>query len=124
MKQKTIEYYLSLPYKLEIIPDTEEGGYGARYPELPGCITCGETLELVTKNAEDAKKEWLLSAIEDEIEIPEPVTDDENKYSGQFKLRIPKILHKTLADHAKREGISMNQYCMYLLSRNDATYRA
>ncbi|MDY6296248.1 MAG: toxin-antitoxin system HicB family antitoxin [Schwartzia succinivorans] len=124
MKQKTIEYYLSLPYKLEIIPDTEEGGYGARYPELPGCITCGETLELVTKNAEDAKKEWLLSAIEDGIEIPEPVTDDENKYSGQFKLRIPKILHKTLADHAKREGISMNQYCMYLLSRNDATYRA
>jgi predicted RNase H-like HicB family nuclease len=124
MKQKTIEYYLSLPYKLEIIPDTEEGGYGARYPELPGCITCGETLELVTKNAEDAKKEWLLSAIEDGIEIPEPVTDDENKYSVQFKLRIPKILHKTLADHAKREGISMNQYCMYLLSRNDATYRA
>ena len=124
MKQKTIEYYLSLPYKLEIIPDTEEGGYGARYPELPGCITCGETLELVTKNAEDAKKEWLLSAIEDGIEIPEPVTDDENKYSGQFKLRIPKILHKTLADHAKREGISMNQYCMYLLSKNDATYRA
>lgn len=124
MKQKTIEYYLSLPYKLEIMPDTEEGGYGARYPELPGCITCGETLELVTKNAEDAKKEWLLSAIEDGIEIPEPVTDDENKYSGQFKLRIPKILHKTLADHAKREGISMNQYCMYLLSRNDATYRA
>ena len=124
MKQKTIDYYLSLPYKLEIVPDTQEGGYGARYPELPGCITCGETLERVTKNAEDAKREWLLAAIEDGIEIPEPVSDDASQYSGQFKLRIPKILHKTLADHAKREGISMNQYCMYLLSRNDATYRA
>ena len=31
---KTLEYYLSLPYKLEIIPDTEEGGYAARYLEL------------------------------------------------------------------------------------------
>lgn len=123
MKQtKTIEYYLSLPYRLEIIPDKEEGGYGARYPELPGCITCGETLDSVACNAEDAKNAWLLAAMEDGIEIPEPAKDDASQYSGQFKLRIPKALHKALAEHAKREGISMNQYCMYLLSRNDALH--
>lgn len=40
--------------------------------------------------------------------------------SGQFKLRIPKSLRPSLARHAKRKGISMNQYCMYLLSKNDA----
>jgi predicted RNase H-like HicB family nuclease len=123
MKQKkTIEYFLSLPYRLEILPDAEEGGYGARYPELPGCITCGETLDSVARNAEDAKKSWLMAAMEDGIEIPEPATEDINQYSGQFKLRIPKALHKALAEHAKREGISMNQYCMYLLSRNDALH--
>lgn len=125
MKQaKTIDYYISLPYRLEIIPDKEEGGYGARYPELPGCITCGETLETVARNAEDAKREWLLSALEDGAEIPEPVEEESSQYSGQFKLRIPKILHKILAEHAKKEGISMNQYCMYLLSRNDAFHTA
>ena len=123
MKQKkTIEYFLSLPYRLEILPDAEEGGYGARYPELPGCITCGETLDSVARNAEDAKKSWLMAAMEDGIEIPEPVKEDINQYSGQFKLRIPKALHKALAEHAKREGISMNQYCMYLLSRNDVLH--
>ena len=42
---KTIDYYMGLPYKLEIVPDVEEGGYVARYPELPGCITLGDTLE-------------------------------------------------------------------------------
>lgn len=26
------------------------------------------------------------------------------------------------AEHSKREGISMNQYCVYLLSKNDATF--
>lgn len=119
---KNIDYYLALPYKLEIHPDTEEGGYGARYPELPGCITCGETLDATAKNAEDAKKVWLEAALEDGMDIPEPSTDNLSQYSGQFKLRIPKILHKTLAEHAKREGISMNQYCMYLLSRNDAIH--
>ena len=67
--EKTLEYYLSLPYMLEIIPDTEEGGYAARYPELPGCITCGETMENAISNAEDAKREWLISALEDGAEI-------------------------------------------------------
>ncbi len=49
-------------------------------------------------------------------------TDLEN-YSGQFKLRIPKSLHRSLAERARQEGISMNQYCVYLLSRNDAAAR-
>jgi len=121
--QKTIDYYMSLPYRLEIIPDTEEGGYGARYPELPGCITCSETLEDVVANAEDAKRAWLEAALEDGISIAEPSkTIDLSEYSGQFKLRIPKSLHYALSLHAKQEGISMNQYCLYLLAKNDALH--
>ena len=43
-------------------------------------------------------------------------------YSGQFKLRIPRSLHRSLAEHSQRQEISMNQYCVYLLSRNDAVF--
>ena len=118
---KTIEYYMSLPYRLEILPDLEEGGYVARYPELPGGITTGDSMERVVENAEDAKKEWLVAAMENGIRIEEPVEVAE--YSGQFKLRIPKSLHRRLAEHSKEEGVSMNQYCVYLLSRNDALER-
>ena len=114
---KTIDYYMTLPYKLEIVPDTE-GGYVARYPELPGCITVGDTLEDTVSHVLDAKREWLLAALEDGIRINEPASSD--NYSGQFKLRIPKSLHRSLAEHSKAEGISMNQYCLYLLTRNDA----
>lgn len=39
------------------------------------------------------------------------------EYSGQFKLRIPKSLHRTLALHAKEEGVSMNQYCATILAK-------
>ena len=70
------------------------------------------------KNAVDAKRTWLEAALENEMEIPLPEKKD--KYSGQFKLRVPKALHKLLSQHAKQEGISMNQYCVYLLTRNDA----
>lgn len=114
---KTLAEYMKLPYRIEIVPDTEEGGYVVSYPELPGCMTCADTLDQAIKNAEDAKREWLIAAMEEKLEIPEPVTLDD--YSGQFKLRIPKSLHHSLAIHAKEEGISMNQYCMYLLAKND-----
>ena len=116
---KTIDEYLKLPYRLELIPDAAEGGYVASYPELPGCLTVGETVEQAVKNAEDAKRAWIAAALEDGIEIAEP--NGAEAYSGQFKLRIPKSLHKSLAEHSKAEGISMNQYCIYLLSKNDAT---
>ena len=121
---KTLKYYMNLPYKMEIIPDTEEGGYGANYPELPGCITCSDTFEGILKNAENAKREWLKTALESGIPIPEPSDRDMDNYSGQFKLRLPKSLHKSLAEHAKAEGISMNQYCLYLLSSREAAITA
>lgn len=119
---RTIDEYMRLPYRMEVIPDTAEGGYAVRFPELPGCLTCADTLEEAVRNAEDCKREWLTAALEDGIDIPEPASEDE--YSGQFKLRIPKSLHKSLAEHSKAEGISMNQYCLYLLTKNDASYRA
>ena len=118
---RTIEEYMRLPYRMEIVPDTVEGGFAVRFPELPGCLTCGDSLEEAIRNAEDCKKEWLAAALEDGIDIPVPVSED--KYSGQFKLRIPKSLHKSLAEHSKAEGISMNQYCLYLLAKNDASFR-
>ena len=115
---RTIDDYMSLNYRMEIVEDKEEGGFVVSYPELPGCITCGETMESAIANAQDAKKAWVQAALEEGIEIHEP--DSLEEYSGQFKLRIPRSLHRSLAEHAKREGISMNQYCVYLLSRNDA----
>ena len=66
---KPIQYYMSLPYRLEILPDPEEGGYIARYPDLPGCITVGDSIESAAENAEDAKKEWIAAAIENGIAI-------------------------------------------------------
>ena len=61
---KTIEYYMNLPYRLELVPDTEEGGFVASYPELRGCLTSGETAEAALKKALDSQPEWLAAAQE------------------------------------------------------------
>lgn len=58
----TLNEYMELPYRMEIVPDKEEGGYAVMFPELPGCMTCGATLESAVSNAEDAKKEWFMAA--------------------------------------------------------------
>lgn len=117
---KALNDYMAMPYRMEIVEDRDEGGFVISYPDLPGCITCGETIELAVANAVDAKKAWFEAALEEGIEIREP--DSLDKYSGQFKLRIPRSLHRRLAEHSQKEGISMNQYCVYLLSRNDVIF--
>ena len=117
---KQIDYYMNLPYKMEIIPDMEEGGFVAMYPDLPGCVTMGDTIEELVANMADAKRAWIEAELQAGRKIPEPSNVD--SYSGQFKLRLPKSLHKQLAENSRREGISMNQYCVYLLARNDAIY--
>ena len=112
---KTLNDYLAMSYRLEIVRDDAEGGFVASYPDLPGCIE-----EEAVKNALDAKKVWLEAALEDGLAIPAP--DSLEAYSGQFKLRLPRSLHRALAEHSQREGISMNQYCVYLLAKNDALH--
>lgn len=118
---KTVDEYMKMPYRMELTPDMEEGGFVVTFPELPGCMSQGDTVEEAYKNAIDAKMSWIEAAIETGSTINEPSNIDD--YSGQFKLRIPKSLHKSLAEHSKQEGISMNQYCLYLLSKYDSIQR-
>jgi predicted HicB family RNase H-like nuclease len=48
-------------------------------------------------------------------EVPEPSVEDV-EVSGKFMLRIPPALHKTLAERAKKEGVSLNYLVGCMLS--------
>lgn len=113
--KKDIDYYLSLPYKVVFRP-SPEGGYGISVPELPGCISQGETLEEAFAMIEDAKRSWIACALEDGEEVPEPEPTESENYSGKYVVRIPKSLHRDLVRKAKEENVSLNQLTTYLLS--------
>ena len=51
---KTLNDYMAMSYRMEIVEDKDEGGFVVSYPDLPGCITCGETVESAVANALDA----------------------------------------------------------------------
>ena len=71
MNNKTVEYYLSLPYSIELIPD-EDGYWFARMPLLEGCMTNGESREDALTMLDDAFRGWIETALEQGIPIPEP----------------------------------------------------
>lgn len=91
---KTVEEYMKLPYKLEIIPDTDEPGFIASYPELPGCITCAENISQAVLNAEDAKREWLCTALENGTEITPKYRSLFPTIQNALPMKIPHFFPK------------------------------
>ena len=79
---KDIDYYMGLSYRIEVFEDKEEGGYALRCPQLPGCVTCAETVGKGFELIEDAKKCWISAGLENGCEIPEPADD----FSDEFNL--------------------------------------
>lgn len=56
---KTLNDYMAMSYRMEIVEDKNEGGFVVSYPDLPGCITCDGTVETAVANALDARKRGL-----------------------------------------------------------------
>lgn len=115
-----IKGYLGLKYQIKLTPLSEEdgGGWLAEIPDLKGCLSDGDTIEEALRNIEEAKEAWFVTAIKRGQQIPLPTSYQEEQYSGKFTLRLPKSLHKELAEAASEEGVSLNSYILSLLSLN------
>jgi antitoxin HicB len=94
----------------------EGGGHVIEFPDLPGCISNGETIEEAIANGEDAKHCWIAAMKEAGRPIPPPSIEPAESYSGKWQLRAPKSLHRQAAERAKREGVSLNTLAVTLLA--------
>ena len=112
---KTVEYYMGLPYTIELQRDPEEGGWVRRAKELLGCMSQGETAEEALAMIQDAMQGWLEVSLEQGDVIPEPRPEED--YSGKFVVRVPRSLHRQLVETADREGVSLNQYINVALAQ-------
>ena len=92
------------PFEVRPLTEDEGGGFLITFPDLPGCMSDGETIEEAIENGRDAFKCWMASHIEDNRPIPAPGESQ----SGKFVQRLPKSLHARLTARAKQEGVSMN----------------
>ncbi len=114
--------YLKLNYAIELIRDTEEGGYFASYPDLPGCAAQGEDADEAIRNLEDARRLWIESRLEDNLPVPLPLSEEP---SGKVLLRMTRSLHAELSKHAARQEVSLNLLINTILAEyvGGANYR-
>ena len=66
---------MGIPYRVIIEPLSPEdgGGYLATVPDLPGCMSDGETPAEAIVNVEDAAAGWIAEARRLGWAVPEPV---------------------------------------------------
>lgn len=109
-----VEEILKRPYRKVITGDAEEG-FLAEAPELPNCFTAGETEAEALEMLREAMSGWLKSSLARGIPIPEPSPPP--VASGKMLIRMPKSLHRRLAEQAEAEGVSANQLAVATLAR-------
>jgi antitoxin HicB len=95
---------LNYPFEMRPLSEQEGSGWLISFPDLPGCMSDGETPEETIKNGKDALDCWIKACTAAGRKIPRPGEST----SGKFLTRIPKSLHVRLISRAKQEGVSMN----------------
>jgi antitoxin HicB len=98
-------------YEIKIIPD-EDGYFAVRFPDFPGIITGGQTPEEALRNAREA----LATTLETMRARRIPRLVPKHRFSGQFNVRVPRSLHRTLVRTAEEEGVSLNALITHLLN--------
>jgi len=106
-------------YRFTICPLTAEegGGYLIEFPDLSGCMSDGETIEEALANGAEAKRDWIAVMLAAGRSVPPPTMDATEAYSGKWVLRTPKSLHRSLAERAREEGVSLNALAIAMLAQ-------
>lgn len=98
----------------------EGGGFLISFPELPGCMSDGETVEEATINGRDVFACYVSALIDMGREVPAPNSNAD--VSGKFLVRVPKTLHAQLANRCKREGVSLNTLVVSYMAAGVASH--
>ncbi len=119
--KRDLNYYMNLPYRIEIaeVSEKEGGGIVLFIPELGRCSTTawGETYEAAKAELEDIKRDLFSRCLEEGIAIPEPLNEGLQDFSGKLLLRMPKMMHRAIANMADENSISINACILLLITK-------
>jgi antitoxin HicB len=81
----------------------EGGGYLVEYPDIPGCMSDGETIAEAIANGREALRDCLEVFRESGRKPVKPGIQ-----AAQWRQRLPRTLYAKLTRQAQREGVSIN----------------
>ncbi len=95
---------MDYPFVVHPLSQEDGGGYLITFPDLPGCMSDGETPEEALKNGRDAAHAWLETARAFGDPIPQPSTHSERESIPRF----PESISRKLAAHAQQRKITID----------------
>ncbi len=101
---------------LEPLSIEDGGGYVISFPDLPGCMSDGETIEETIASGREAFKIWVAARAHQQKTIPKPTLHGQTAEPVRLMQRLPRSLHARLTARAKSEGTSLNTLVTMLLA--------
>lgn len=81
----------------------EEGGYTVIIPDLPGCVTEGDTLAEAVDMACDAASGWLLEEVENNRPIPQ-ASNIKSVVADEYEGGFVSLISADLDEQSKKHG--------------------
>jgi len=106
--------HLAYPFSVRPLAPDEGGGYLVEFPDLPGCLADGETVEEAIEHAREAMEAWISDVQDSGEAVPSPSSHE--AYSGRWLQRVPRSLHAKLVARARAEGVSLNSFITSVLA--------
>lgn len=103
-----------------------DGGYSVDFPDLPGCVTEGDTLSEAVGMAEDALGIYLCSLKEDKEPYPEPSNPADIRTEGRDFVSLVaydeiEYLKRT-DDHAVKKTLTIPAWLDTLARENNLNF--
>jgi predicted RNase H-like HicB family nuclease len=95
----------------------KKSDYGVSFPDFPGCITAGETLDEARRNAVDALTLHIEGMVEDGEEIPNPSSLDDLARDPALKGAIAFLVIINISDKVERFNITARKSQMEEIDR-------
>jgi predicted RNase H-like HicB family nuclease len=95
----------------------KKSDYGVSFPDFPGCITAGETLDEARRNAVDALTLHIEGMVEDGEEISNPSSLDDLARDPALKGAIAFLVIINISDKVERFNITARKSQMEEIDR-------
>ena len=108
-------------YQFTVRPLSKEegGGYLVEYPDIPGCMSDGETIEEAIANGKEALRDCVAVLQETGRKVPRPGVE-----AAQWRQRLPRTLYSKLTAQAENEGVSINSFVTAVIAEAIGSRRA
>jgi antitoxin HicB len=119
MSARTNRYIEAYQFTVRPLSKDEGGGYLVEYPDIPGCMSDGDTIEEAIANGREALRDCIEVFKESGRRLPKPSVE-----AAQWRQRLPRTLYVKLTKQAESEGVSINSLVTAIIAEAIGSKRA